>query len=457
MKLSSKYKSLDFPAILFYLFVFTFPCNLAKHFVGDYSYINGRLVDYYVPAFYISLIPLTVSFLLVLIAPFYRERLLTLLKTNYLLTFIVTASFTYILFFDVLPSSRVVPSLYRYLLLLAGLIVFLLFKVIITNKDKYKLLILTISFSAFLSGLLALLQFVRKAPLLPYRFLGETQFQLYNPQVAKIILGDSLFVRAYGPFPHPNILGGYLAITFLLVLFSGAIVSCCPTFVLLRESHSINKSVSCKQQIPNYCYSTEQRFLMLIFATIIFIALLLTFSRTATVLLILVTAIYTLIIGGGRRIITAKYYLITALFLLIGALVFYTPRFSESLGERGAQIIYALSRINSPFGYGLNTYSLQASKFSFQPVHNIFILALYEGGAFVFLILLSLLSYLFYASYKKNSARSLLLMSALVLLGTFDHYLLTIYQGIVLFSLTVGVVSDYTQRDGTTAGRNLSF
>lgn len=40
--------------VLFYLFLFLIPSNLAKHWVQNWSYVNGILVDYLIPTLYMT-------------------------------------------------------------------------------------------------------------------------------------------------------------------------------------------------------------------------------------------------------------------------------------------------------------------------------------------------------------------------------------------------------------------
>jgi hypothetical protein len=48
--------------------------------------------------------------------------------------------------------------------------------------------------------------------------LGESIFSANDPGVAKVVINDDIFVRAYGFFPHPNILGGFLVVSLLATM-----------------------------------------------------------------------------------------------------------------------------------------------------------------------------------------------------------------------------------------------
>jgi len=65
--------------------------------------------------------------------------------------------------------------------------------------------------------MIALLQFIQQKSV-GLTLLGESIFSVNDPGVAKIVINGDIFVRAYGLFPHPNILGGFLAVSLLLTM-----------------------------------------------------------------------------------------------------------------------------------------------------------------------------------------------------------------------------------------------
>ena len=96
---------------------------------------------------------------------------------------------------------------------------------------------------------------------------------------------------------------------------------------------------------------------------------------------------------------------------------------------------------NPMFGVGINNFynNLEKTKektLFIQPVHNIFLLVLSETGlvgVIYFLII-------FYKSLKREvfkdwENRDILLIPALIVLGMFDHYFLTVQQGQIMILL----------------------
>ena len=97
--------------------------------------------------------------------------------------------------------------------------------------------------------------------------------------------------------------------------------------------------------------------------------------------------------------------------------------------------------LNQPFlGTGWNNFIIRMEKFGqirgnirfLQPVHNIFLLLLAETG----IIGTSLILIILYQIIKKRKRVFFPLLFSILFLGLFDHYWLTIEQGI----LTLGVI-----------------
>lgn len=101
-------------------------------------------------------------------------------------------------------------------------------------------------------------------------------------------------------------------------------------------------------------------------------------------------------------------------------------------------------------GVGLGNYTLESFKLdsskngtTYQPVHNIFLLFISELG----IIGLALLSFIFatFFSYflsimkKEKLFFSFILVLILLILGIFDHYVLSSYIGLILLSLYLAI------------------
>ena len=94
------------------------------------------------------------------------------------------------------------------------------------NLKNKKILInslLILVFAGFLQSLVAIYQFIVQhsiftSPVLA-KITGEAVLGPQVPGVAKILVDGEKIVRAYGTFPHPNILGSFLIFTTLITIY----------------------------------------------------------------------------------------------------------------------------------------------------------------------------------------------------------------------------------------------
>jgi O-antigen ligase len=130
----------------------------------------------------------------------------------------------------------------------------------------------------------------------------------------------------------------------------------------------------------------------------------------------------------------------------------------ESLSERASLAQSALSMIFSRpfFGVGPNNFIsslpfFSKNSFVLQPVHNVYLLVGAElgiPGIILFCGFLWSIIKRFYLLWRKSLVveRNRLLplglaLFAILFLGFFDHYFLTLQQGQLLFALVIGLIS----------------
>ncbi len=242
---------------------------------------------------------------------------------------------------------------------------------------------------------------------------------------------DGRWLRAYGSFPHPNILGGWLVLSLLLAM---------------REV----------KRTP-FAY---------IAIALLSAGLAVTFSRGAWLAFGAGLAAYILIALIGllqsrvRSFATARAgaLALVVITLFVGALVASYPEpFTErafgggrlevkSTGERASGIneAWQLVREHPVIGVGAGNYGLavhrdiDASKpaYYYQPVHTVVLLVVAELGligifAFGFWIL-TLLRYI-------RRAEPLIILAPLVVLSLFDHYLWSLYSGMMIGAVYLGI------------------
>lgn len=312
------------------------------------------------------------------------------------------------------------PNSVFHLLRLLEFILFY-FAIINSSLNFKKLFYVFLGVMLFVS-LIGIFQYLLRHSL-GLNFIGEPILSNTMKGVAKIDFFEEIFLRAYGTFSHPNIFAGYLCFAILLSLHF---------FRMSKE---------------------KQKLLFAILSTVFFTTLLLTFSRSG--FLAILAALFLYYILAGIKISFKYLFLFFSLILflivlfdlsaLLIARIFVDD--NSSFIER-SQLLSISKNIflANPFGVGFGNFTevMQLYAFdklmpwNFQPVHNIYLLILNELGFLGLLAFLALFSYLFLFLFKNRQkshfAYDLLAFWIVIfVVGLFDHYFLSLYQGQALF------------------------
>ena len=294
-------------------------------------------------------------------------------------------------------------------LLTVKLIELLLFFLLLQQTDQAQILLKSFVLSMSLQGIWAVFQVLFKQDL-GLQFLGESHLSLGTAHIAHS--------RGYGSFPHPNILGGFLVTSILFTLH------------FLKTSR-------------------ERKGILLSLQSL---GLLATFSRTALLALALgLFSTYSFKKIFAHKITSILVGLIlcstTAFFFLIRSASFFTdPAILERLEGYKTALIMLKAH---PWGLGFSHYTLFLDSISqgplmpweYQPVHNIFLLLLTEWGIPCFLI-----AGIIFMIFNHQLIRGFLFF--LIILGLFDHYLISLEQGRLLLVLALGLYSLFTRANG---------
>ncbi len=150
----------------------------------------------------------------------------------------------------------------------------------LTNKKTLITSLFVISLAGFLQSLIAIYQFVYQHSLfnLPIlaKITGETAISPQISGIAKIVVDGEKMVRAYGTFPHSNVLGGFLICSVIISVY-----------LLLEHKYTILSRYKLDYiQFYNTKFKKSQVQIAISLAWIIIIstqiaALLFTFSRSA--------------------------------------------------------------------------------------------------------------------------------------------------------------------------------
>jgi len=298
--------------------------------------------------------------------------------------------------------------------------------------------------SGAVQGLLAIYQFFTQSTFAS-KWLGLPYIETNYLGASVIEFLDERWLRAYGSFPHPNILGGFLAIVLLLI-----VIGLWQLNVKIKNQNEILKADIYLNTF--YWFS----------AGIVFLGLLFSFSRSAGlgfVLGFIYLFIYTLKnklkIQRWLSIKLAIFFVALFGFILIGwPYQLFTVRITtqskleqKSLIERQTAITEAkaIFKTNPVIGIGLGNYTKQLQDkypnypgWAYQPVHNWHWLALSELGFIGFLLFVFLLVNL----WRRTGTIEKSLILVLLFISFFDHYFWDLFFGLMLWWLVWGMVLD---------------
>lgn len=420
---------LTIKSLLFSLSVLLLPIQLGKHFWPQFSLVLGSRVDYLSPTLYLS----DIFICLFIIISYWEEKIFFQPRVAIFLIFLSIGIYL---------SSSPLAGWYGLLKLTEMLLFGFAVRKFLSNKEGFSLLSVLFSISVICESVLAFLQFFLHRSIGGFfYFLGERSFSSTTPGIANVSVNGSLILRPYATFPHPNVLAGFLVIS-LIIIFEG--------LVFARKN---------KEKV----FYISSLFLGTI-------ALFISFSRIATILwlsLLIYFSIYLLTRKEFHKEITTVITLFSLICVfLLGAIgfpsvvahVMTTSIAEESVVDRiilsSASI--QMAKMHPFFGVGLLNFlqslpniSPVTNLASLQPVHNIFLLMLAEGGfigfGFACWFLIKTVAGLF-SSYKKTKAQdrfsiviAFFLISSIITLGLIDHYFMTLQQGQLLFSLVLGI------------------
>ena len=412
---------------VFFLIVFFLSSQVGLHFWPDFSKVSGIRIDYLSPTLYLLdvLIIIWLGMLRALgrlgkIRIEIENRLFKLLLSLFILTLIINTF---------LARSPVAHIFEIVKLVEFGLFGWLVAKTF--EKKDISVFVRVLALSAIVSSLLAIWQFINQSSVggLWY-FFGERTFNISTIGISTVNL-DQQILRPYASFPHPNVLAFFLLVATI--------------FNVLR--------------LP-YEKSLAIRTFLILSVMLSTVGLFLTFSRII-ILLAICFFVYAIYAKGKRNVILA---VLGALGLLGAASILFSPDvlntqfllrgidFRQELLAQSFQIF-----LNNPyFGIGLNNFFIHQSALIkdispilFQPPHNIFVIALISLGIFGFWILPAIFTFAIRSLLNKRKAKSeeqgafyesvLFVLIAIIIVGMFDHFFLTLEQGQIMLALILGL------------------
>jgi hypothetical protein len=271
-------------------------------------------------------------------------------------------------------------------------------------------------FSVLIQGAIGLAQFSMGRSI-GLDFLGESKLLAGAIGTSFIKLSNGEFLRAYGTFPHPNVLSGYLLFTFL-------------------ASASL------------YFTQNWKKLSLLIMPLSSFLVIF-TFSRVAIAMLAIswIVIAYQLLWKKGLGVLVLERF---ATFFKGED---YALEDRLKLVRESVEIIK--SNLWTGVGAGNFTRAMEGSIpyaatgiSLLQPVHNLPLLLISEHG----IVFGSILSLLFlWASIRslfvKNQVKFLIILASvsLIAVGMMDHYLLTLPQGLIILTGSLAAINSLRQ------------
>jgi hypothetical protein len=318
----------------------------------------------------------------------------------------------------------------------------LLFLIISIGPVDTKQIALWFVAGGVVQSILAIIQFFAQSTF-NLTWLGLAAHPVAKSGVS-VVASESIgrWLRAYGSFSHPNVLGGYLSLCLIILLavFSNRI---------FKQYH--------------------KRILFISASVLLTMGIILSFSRAAWLISISALLFLPLHARIERRLNTkqilhsiipalaAVFVLIIALFPLVQTRVAGSSQLEEkSVSHRltGLQLSTKVVENNILFGVGSGNYTTELIKmipdkpgWFYQPVHNIFVLLLAELGVAGILLLFGVVvSWVYFIFYNHDVPPKVIyfvtmLFFTVLVAGSVDHYLASSYVGWMLLAVGLGLIS----------------
>ncbi len=410
---------------LFFLTIFFIPFQIGRHFWPKFSYVSGIRVDYLSPTIHLFDVTIAILFFLFLFSSFNERRYKHFKLARFKFVLVFTVYFLFVSFF----ANSVELHFFGLLSIFEAVFLGVYTSLNVKKEDLEKLIYL-VSSPSIIVCIIAILEFISQRSInsVAY-FLGERTFNFSTIGIAVFTIFGEKVLRPYSTFPHPNVLSFFL-------LFS---------VVISSLNFNIKKIKFRKFIILSLILSSS--------------VIILSFSRITT-LLLFVFVLYVIFNQKikHKKVIIIGISLIFMLFLLVFSTRFLGKGLLNDFIERKNIAITTIKIIaKSPgFGTGFNNYFIYEEQIQkiitptfLQPVHNIYLLTIVQIGVVGFLISLyfvylalriSLSNIRASSGIKKDFYKStLFLICGILLIGSFDHFFLTLPQGILLLSLIWGL------------------
>ncbi|MFA7628161.1 MAG: O-antigen ligase family protein [Candidatus Dojkabacteria bacterium] len=261
--------------------------------------------------------------------------------------------------------------------------------------------------NVLIQGTLGAVQFKRGSGL-GIDFLGESEIVGGMMGSSFVELSGQVFLRAYGTFPHPNVLAGFL----LLGIFLGI-------YLYKRRKLMGSLLIGASFLFMVFTFSRVS-ILLALFVLLVFLLKEFLFRKKSLLSIsfspLLLLERFQNLFNSGDRSWSERLDLVKASFRII--------KQNWLLGVGGGNFVEDMEGIVPRTSRGILLT---------QPVHNIFLLYISEFGILGFLLIFYVLFYAIIKNIKRISVYGSLILFVLIVIGLFDHYLFSLPQGLVIF------------------------
>jgi hypothetical protein len=410
-------RSLFTSSLLYILIVL--PLNITYQLPTDVlffhtdSYVTGINTNYLIPT--LSILDFGLVLLLISYMHEFGVKHTKILLYSYSLWIILFTG--YLIFSAVLNSSLLILfNGGRVILAFVGLILTIDFFRLKKWKKFGQYMLVVLLVSVLIQGIIGILQFKTEASL-GLGLLGESQVVGGMQGSSFVTLNNEVFLRAYGTFPHPNILGGYFVVCLLISLY----------LYMMND------------------FKWKRGTILLGVLSSVFVVF--TFSRICMALVLIAWLVFLFFkfVAKKKRIYSFAIGLIAERFLnlLSGADTSWSDRINLMRCSLG------VIRENWLMGIGLGRFTKGMENnipltlngvMLIQPVHSVPLLIISELGILGALLYCVLLGNILLRNAKRMSWFRWLVIFVLIVIGGFDHYLFSLPQGIVISVILLSLV-----------------
>lgn len=418
MQLPSSFSRNRILAFVLFAFLLSLPHNLFFKLDESLAYTQGVFVDYRIPKLYISDIFGTalLAVLTVVHWKYITSHSKTVIRRGAFLASIIMLLITVQLF-----TQNWLVGTFGVLRITLSIIFGTAGIVAVKTLKSPLVLVYSLGSVLVLHTSLAVYQFIAQQPLLPYRFLGETNL-LAGTHIPRLVWQGREYLLPSAATPHPNILAGLICLVVI------------GTSWLFRSKKSLIASI-----------------------IVGFIALLLTNSVLAVIGVCLL--IFSLFVARSKNIkIDHLTRLSTIIFIALSSSVLVLQSVTHHPSVTRRVELYKTSTeylFHHPLqGTGVaqstdavvHNYSRDFVRFV-QPPHNVLVVAVLELGIVGTALLIGLgkWTYQLLRPSKKTLHKFLLVLLPLLPLLALDHYMWTFPPFITLTIIVVGSILIYRE------------